>query len=156
MISKLIKQIIICAGLVFALYFAGQSDISAVKKVNNAVTGYMNVNYTMEDIIDTAEKIYRTVLQAGIIDYGEPIDEVYEGEQTPVYAVAGGQVTASGENEEIGKYVKIVHGDGSESLYGNLKSVSVSVPANVRKGQIIGIYEDIKDKEFYYSLKEFR
>ena len=64
-------------------------------------------------------------------------------------------MTAVGENEEIGKYIKITHGDSGESLYGNLKSVNVTVPGRVKKGDIIGVYEKSEDKEFYYSFREF-
>ena len=88
--------------------------------------------------------------------YGDPIDEKYTGNKAAVYAVGGGQVTAVGENEEIGKYVKITHGDQGESLYGNLKTVNVSVPSNVKKGQIIGVYEKNGKADFYYSFQEFR
>lgn len=156
MIWKFLRQIAVCTGLIFVLYISGQSDIPMIRKANEAVMDHMNVNYTLKDVKNAADRIIRFVSEAGLIDFGQPIDDKFAGKQTPVYAVAGGQVTASGENEEIGKYVKIVHGDGSESLYGNLKSVRVSVPAIVRKGQIIGIYEKTKDKEFYYSLKEIR
>jgi len=71
-----------------------------------------------------------------------------------VDAVACGRVVAVGENEEIGRYVRIVHANQSESLYGNLESINVEVPANVKKGQIVGIYNRAKAEEFYYSLNE--
>ena len=62
---------------------------------------------------------------------------------------------AVGENEEIGKYIKIKHGDQAESLYGNLSEVHAIASANVKKGQIIGIYDKTEGKEFYYSFQEF-
>ena len=154
MAGRLLKQAGVCIIIAAVLFVLRQSDIPVLKKSTEAVLEYMTVNYTTGDIAEAAGKAAEIVSCLAVITYGEPIDQKYEGGQTPVYAVAGGQVTAVGENEEIGKYIKIVHGDESESLYGNLKSTRVKVPFNVKKGQIIGIYEDTKDKEFYYSLNE--
>ena len=91
----------------------------------------------------------------GGTSYGEPIDEEFSGDSTSVYAVAGGEVTSVGENEEIGKYIKITHGEKGESLYGNLSTTGVKVPSRVKKGQIIGTYEKSDEKQFYYSFREF-
>ena len=35
---------------------------------------------------------------------------------------------------------------------GNLEKILVKVPVKVKKGQIIGTYENSSKKEFYYSL----
>ena len=53
-----------------------------------------------ERVIETAGYI------AGGTSYGEPIDEEFSGDSTSVYAVAGGEVTSVGENEEIGEIHK--------------------------------------------------
>ena len=86
--------------------------------------------------------------------YGDPIEK-YSGDRASVFAVGNGQVTAAGENETIGKYVKITHGSDGESLYGNLDEVFAKVPSNVKKGQIIGTYRESAGKDFYYSFTEF-
>ena len=83
---------------------------------------------------------------------GEPIDEKRHGKQSSVYAVDSGQVVATGEDETIGKYVRISHGKEGESLYGNLEKILVKVPVKVKKGQIIGTYNNSSKKEFYYSF----
>ena len=83
---------------------------------------------------------------------GEPIDEKRHGKQSSVYAVDSGQVVATGEDETIGKYVRISHGKEGESLYGNLEKILVKVPVKVKKGQIIGAYNNSSKKEFYYSF----
>jgi hypothetical protein len=156
MAGRFLKQIGASILIAAVLFLTGQSDIYVFERCGEILRDHMEANYTVEDILQIACKAADKVSRMAVITYGAPIDQRYKGSQTPVYAVAGGQVTAVGENEEIGKYIKIVHGDESESLYGNLKTIRVKVPFNVKKGQIIGIYEDTKDKEFYYSLNESR
>lgn len=165
--KKLWTQTAVCLLMVLALFISKHSGVPALTNGTDLVLGHVSADYTLEDVEAAARISIETV--AGItgkmndaIDvitgkpvYGDPIDEDYSGKSTSVYAVGGGQVTAVGENEEIGKYVKITHGDQGESLYGNLKAVHVSVPSNVKKGQIIGIYEKSAEKDFYYSFKEF-
>lgn len=167
MLKKMLIQTGICVIIVFAIVISGNSGINFMQKGADAVLNYMSVNYTMEDVKAAAGKTSEVfAVMTGKVDkavdvmtgkpiYGEPIDEKYKGNETVVYAVGGGKVTAVGENEEIGKYVRITHGDRAESLYGNLKSIRVSTPANVKKGQIIGVYERKEGKDFYYSFKEF-
>lgn len=165
--NKILKQTAVLFFIALALFLSKNSHIQVLEKSADTVLNYMEVNYTFDDVKGTAgksvglassfkSKVSDTVhVIAGKPSYGEPIDEEYSGNETTVHAVAGGEVTAVGENEEIGKYVKITHGDAGESLYGNLKSVSVTVPSKVKKGEIIGIYERSKEKEFYYSFREF-
>jgi LysM repeat protein len=60
---------------------------------------------------------------------------------TPVFASARGQVIvarASGYNGGYGKYVVISHDNGSQTLYGHLNAVNVSVGEYVGQGQYIG------------------
>lgn len=57
-----------------------------------------------------------------------------------VYAVADGRVGTATDlgNRSFGKYVEIVHNDGTKSLYAHLSYISVSVGQTVSKGQMIG------------------
>lgn len=57
---------------------------------------------------------------------------------TPVYAVDSGTVEVAGWIGPLGNAVVIDHGNGFESLYGHLHSVSVSSGQSVQRGQIIG------------------
>lgn len=60
---------------------------------------------------------------------------------TPVFASAGGQVIvarSSGYNGGYGKYVVISHDNGTQTLYGHLNAVTVSVGQAVGQGQYIG------------------
>lgn len=167
MIRKILIQTFICLILVFVLITAANSKISIIQKHATSFIDHMSASYTLEDakgaLKDTAE-VFKTLTDktADAVDvmtgkpiYGEPIDHAYKGNETPVYAVGGGKVIAVGESEEIGRYIKIKHGDQAESLYGNLAEVHVIASSNVKKGQIIGIYEKTGGKEFYYSFKEF-
>lgn len=59
----------------------------------------------------------------------------------PVFAAAGGEVIVargSGYNGGYGKYVVIRHGNGTQTLYAHLNSVTVSVGEVVFSGQQIG------------------
>lgn len=165
--NKILKQAGVAALVVLALLISKYSHIGVLEEGADTVLSYMEVNYSADDLVSAAGKSKEVAASVtskvndtvgtitGKSSYGEPIDEVYLDNQASVYAVSGGQVTAVGENEEIGKYIKITHGDTGESLYGNLKTVNVTVPSKVKKGQIIGVYEKSENKEFYYSFKEF-
>ncbi len=61
---------------------------------------------------------------------------------TPVHAAANGNVTTalgSGWNGGFGRYVKIVHSNGTETLYAHLSKLLVTPGTEVVKGQEIGL-----------------
>ena len=57
---------------------------------------------------------------------------------TPVRASMDGRVNAIGTHARLGKYVRLDHPDGTYSLYGHLKSQSVSHGQVVLQGEVIG------------------
>jgi lipoprotein NlpD len=60
---------------------------------------------------------------------------------TPILAAADGYVTVAKEggwNGGYGSYVVISHGNGSQTLYGHMSSVSTSDGASVHQGDVIG------------------
>jgi len=60
---------------------------------------------------------------------------------TPIYASAGGRVIvakSSGWNGGYGNYVVIAHDNGTQSLYGHMNTVGVSVGQVVTKGVVVG------------------
>ena len=71
-----------------------------------------------------------------------------------MHAVAAGTVSAVGENEKIGKFIKILHGEDAESIYGNCEEIHVKELERVKKGQAIGTFKKEKNTEFYYRLSE--
>lgn len=84
-------------------------------------------------------------------DYGTREHPVYSGESfhsgrdiaadegSPVYAVLDGTVTAAGTAEMAGKYVKILHSDGTETLYCHCSKLIVEKGDEVKKGDIIAL-----------------
>ena len=165
--EKIRKQTVFCVIAVLAIFISENSGIAALEKGTGKVVSCMSVDYSAGDIAAMAAKGAEAV--SGLpakaekaVDvvvmksrYGEPVDERYSGENTAVYAVGAGKVSAAGENESIVKYVKISHDSDGESIYGNLDKVLVKVPENVKKGQIIGVYREDSGKDFYYSFRDF-
>jgi len=56
---------------------------------------------------------------------------------TPIYAAAGGIVTAVEEAPDYGKFVKIDHGSGIETRYAHTSMILVKVGDIVKQGQLI-------------------
>ncbi len=73
------------------------------------------------------------VIQHDGVDWAAPVG-------TPVQAVVDGTVTRTGEEGDLGAVIGVDHGEGVESLYAHLKTVSagIKVGVNVRRGQTIG------------------
>lgn len=163
---KTLKRTVIALFVLAVVFFSGNTG-QGIRDGRTAAEGIIGTVCSKEALHAAAVKFGETAASltervvetaghiAGGTSYGEPIDEEFSGSSTSVYAVAGGEVTSVGENEEIGRYVKITHGEKGESLYGNLSTTSVTVPSRVKKGQIIGTYEKSDEKQFYYSFNEF-
>lgn len=164
---KTLKRTVIALFVLAVVFFSGntraamqEKDTAAAGSMISAVCSGEGLHAAAVKCRDLAALLTERVIEtagyiAGGTSYGEPIDEEFSGDSTSVYAVAGGEVTSVGENEEIGKYIKITHGEKGESLYGNLSTTGVKVPSRVKKGQIIGTYEKSDEKQFYYSFREF-
>jgi LysM repeat protein len=61
---------------------------------------------------------------------------------TPIYATADGTISLAkntGWNGGFGKYIKMSHPNGTESLYGHLSKILVSVGETVKKNQQIAL-----------------
>ncbi|MCI7302592.1 MAG: M23 family metallopeptidase, partial [Clostridia bacterium] len=122
-------------------------------------------NYTVSDAMTFAKNSITTIAKTPVTvtnavlstkdegKYGKPADEAKEGETVSVYAVGAGTISAVGENEKIGKFIKINHGDEAESIYGNCASIYVKELDRVKKGQVIATFKKEGDTEFYYSFR---
>ena len=164
--KKMLRQAGGCLLVAAALFIAGNSNIGVLERGCDAVMNYMSVNYTAEEIRQGAQRGVKAVsalpekagqavsVISGKKTYGEPVNEKEEGGKKTVYAVGAGQVAETGETEEMGSFIRIIHGRDGESVYGNLSTVYVEPSSRVRKGQVIGVYEN-GDREFYYSFREF-
>lgn len=76
---------------------------------------------------------------------------------TEVEAINAGVITYAGEKEGIGNTVIIQHADGSESWYGMLESVDVSLYDFVKTKDKLGSVtnsEDGKTGTFYFAIKQ--
>lgn len=60
-------------------------------------------------------------------------------EGTPLAAMLYGRVTAVGESDSLGKYVRLSHGDGVEVLYAHCSAVTVSEGAVLRAGERVAL-----------------
>ena len=164
---KIIEQTCFCIIIALVLFISKNSNTPLLERGAETVLNYMETEYTIEDLKRAAQKSRNLAadlpakvsgtnsVMTGKMTLGDRIDEKNENGSAAVYADAGGEVTSAGENEEIGRYIRITHGNMGESLYGNLESVYVGVPERVKKGQIIGTYKKKDGKDFYYSFKEF-
>lgn len=78
---------------------------------------------------------------------------------TPVYAAAGGTVIVSrgsGWNGGYGNYVVIDHGNGAQTLYSHLSSVSASVGSAIGKGELVGTVGKTGEATGYHLHFEVR
>lgn len=66
--------------------------------------------------------------------------DIANSEGTPVYAADSGYVVVAGWKQGgYGKVVIVNHGNGFQTLYAHLSSISVSVGGSVTKGQQVGL-----------------
>lgn len=162
--EKLMKQTTLILLFLLALLVADHSHVHVLEHGASVIRAQMTAEYTWDDVKRTGrhvtaaaagfpEKVSETVkLVTGRPMLAEPIDQTRHGKHSSVYAVESGMVVGTGEDETIGKYIRISHGKKGESLYGNLEKILVKTPVKVKRGQIIGTYDNSCKKAFYYSF----
>ena len=65
---------------------------------------------------------------------------LYSSEEVfDVYSVLNGEVTDVGEDNILGKYIELNHGNGVKTLYYSLSETNVTKGTSVDKGDVIGI-----------------
>lgn len=78
------------------------------------------------------------------------------GIDTSVQAMNEGRVIFIGEKDGFGNTVVIQHSDNSESWYGNLKEVDVSIYEEIQKGGKVGAASSYEEDEtlglFYFAI----
>lgn len=163
--TKILKQAGICLIIVLAFVLAQNMNIPQLNRGSEAIVAYLSKNYTAGDVMVFAKNSVQAIVQAPATvtnailssqessESGEPIDEASEGQTVSVYAIEAGTVSAVGENDKLGQFIKILHGDGRESIYGNCSKVYVKELQRVKKGQIIASFTKKGNLEFYYSVK---
>lgn len=76
---------------------------------------------------------------------------------TAIKAIEDGVVTFSGKKEDTGNTIIIQHANGTESLYGNVSSVTVEPYQQVKKGEKVAEIHPANDElygVFYFALKK--
>ena len=141
-LKKVLIQSVICMLLIAGFYASSEIENEQIIDKRNAVIATLSEHYDVNGFIDLAEP-----------GYGEPMDEIRPGETASVYAVAGGMVVETGENEEMGKYIKLQHKE-AVSVYGNCRKLYVEEGYRVRRGQVIASFYRSDDEELYYDLVE--
>lgn len=164
--SKIVKQTMVCLVMAAAFLAASHTGVGPLRQGSQAVVAYLSQNYTVGDVMAAAKTGVQTAAHAptavtsAILEakeetkYGTPIDEVKDGETVSVYAAGAGTVTSVGANDQIGNFIKITHGDGAVSVYGNCETIHVKELDRVKKGQAIATFKKEQGKDFYYSLRE--
>ncbi len=166
--SKIVKQTGACLLIALALFIARNADSPRLDRGSEAAVAYLSKNYTVSDVMVFAKNSVKVAAKAPAAvtnavlsaqeesKYAEPVDKAKNGETVSVHAVAAGTVSAVGENEKIGKFVKITHGEEAESIYGNCRAIQVKELERVKKGQTIATFEKTADNEFYYELSSLK
>ena len=159
----LLVQMCVCLLIVTGYISIGKSGSDLLIDKRSEAIAAVSRHYTMSDIFTKGKKVITTLVKTPIDvseyitigqegqQYAEPVDPAVEGAVTSVYAVMGGQVIETGENDEIGRYIKIKH-DEATSVYGNCCRVYAKDGKHVRRGQVIGSYLQDEDNKFYYEL----
>ena len=89
--------------------------------------------------LDERGLITRGQVRAGGSDEAHPGLDIAVPVGTPIRASGGGVVGESGEDDEYGRFVRIDHPDGFQSLYGHASRILVAVGDSVGAGQVIGL-----------------
>lgn len=81
------------------------------------------------------------------------------GKSAPVQAINDGIVTFAGIKEGLGKTVIIQHSDKTETWYGNLANIKVSLYEYVEKRTVVGTVSDSSGEDkskgkYYFAIKK--
>ena len=161
--KKMYVQIAICLIVATAYTIIQNTNTPVLQDKCASVVAVMSRHYTVSDVTEGGKKAVMGLIKAPVIvtghiiasqeemTYGLPIDNLEKGETGSVYSVAGGLVIETGENEKIGKYIKLQH-ENAISTYGNCSKIYAKESEHVRKGQVIARFTYDGTKEFYYKL----
>ena len=163
--SKIMIQAILCLCIFVSVQTGVLPEEGKAAEFIDKISKAVRENYTLAELLQIGEdtaaaaaaapaRISDAVLQANEkVQYGKPLDESEQEAIQPVYAVAGGKVLRAGIRDDIGMYVKVEHPD-KISTYGHLSNAAVITGERVKKGDIIGSYDNSIGNEFYYVLED--
>ncbi len=119
--------------------FQSSSIVSAAKKVVASTASQFS---HLPDLGDYFMKPTTGIITRGGAIHGRNGIDIANLYGTPIYAAADGIVViadADGYNGGYGKFVKITHPNGTETLYGHTSKILVSVGQTVHKGDKIAL-----------------
>lgn len=155
--SVFAKQVIISIIIVLFVIVVKKMDIAVVNKGMETVKETLSENYTMEKAVSVvsmgAEKL-KTMPKAFV--YAPPLDEKTDKNENEVqvHAIGGGTISEIGFSEKFGgNYIKILHDEDMESIYGGLENAYVESLDKVKKGQMIGSLLKEEKKDFYFEMR---
>jgi murein DD-endopeptidase MepM/ murein hydrolase activator NlpD len=73
-------------------------------------------------------------------------------EEMQVFSIGGGTVAEINESSQYGSYVKIIHGNDIESIYGGCSEIYVKPLEKVKKGQLIASISPENDGYLSFEL----
>lgn len=163
--DKLLVQIMMCLSIFAVLRGLAMVDSDGFTKIKNTLDGYLSKNYSVDEIKESGAELVdkitgapsalvNAVIEANEInEFGVPMDEKDTDGIQAVHAVAGGVVTYSGIDKDLGLCIKIQH-EGKLSTYGNMDSINAVTGDRVKKGTIIGTFNKKSGQDFYYQLTD--
>ncbi len=113
-----------------------------IKAIVKSITGATTTNSFshLPDLGDYFMKPTTGIITRGGAIHGRNGIDIANAYGTAIYAAASGTVTIAdsvGYNGGYGKYIKIVHSNGTETLYGHASKLLVSVGQTVTRGDQI-------------------
>ena len=180
--GRTLKRQVICAICVVLFVLAMKSmGTAATDKAVSVMATYLTKDHTVAEIFENAGEAVATAAawpvsavtslrsDSGNFQFTPPADgegavltsaltggvngiTYGDAKGFEVYAVGGGTVSALEEDAQGKKTIRIVHGNGSESVYRGCSTVYVGVMDRIKKGQIIASVDAALEGEPINSL----
>ena len=160
--EKIVVQTVISLMIFAGIKSAGMIDVKLVNKTEAFFSEQYKKHYTPDTLKDVFSDAYENISEAhktvtaAVVNANkqENDDNVLgtagdNGIQV-VYAAAGGKITNAGISKEKGYFVEVITDDYIYT-YGNLAQISVVPEERVRKGDIIGTYDNNEYSEFFFE-----
>lgn len=92
-----------------------------------------------ETIREKIKNQFSLPIKGEVMSKGQDGIDIIANKPEKVFASFQGEVKECGENDKLGKYILMDHGEGIETIYSNLGAIEVQQGNIVKKGEAIGI-----------------